>query len=126
VSTSPTPRADSAVWAIINSLPTGAYTSSDSAWHSAFATLKDEFSGRLPGLNRLEFHRSDGVAPVSDDLDEMLPLMDAIQADSSLILNGSSQTMFPDPDLDHEAVLQAAFRLQGLLALPAPGLTPSI
>jgi hypothetical protein len=70
-------RADDAVWAIIGHLEPGRFEAPDVAWHEGFAHLRDEFGSKLPGLKRLEFHRSDDVPPVSDELDEILQLMTA-------------------------------------------------
>jgi len=119
------PRADEAVWAIISFLPPGRYTARDAAWQQAFAALQGEFADSLPGLRSLEFHRSEGVVSISDELDQMLQMMDAsilAPAFDVLILEPShhprhfSSSFTP---IEQAAAFQASQRLHALLSQSA-------
>ena len=121
-------RTDDTIWAIISALPPGRIQATDATWHHAFAALKVEFGSRLPGLQHLEFHRSDAVAPISDELDEILQLMDAsilapslnvIELDANHRLNHSRHLDLSQ--FDTEAIEAAAQKLQEYLSLPAVG-----
>jgi hypothetical protein len=117
-----TARADAAVYSILSQLPGGRYSASDATWHRSFATLRSEYGSLLPGLRRLEFHRSDGVPPISDELDELLQLMDADVLAPSLhvlVLPESKSATYPlTLGLNHQeavAARLAALRLHDLL-----------
>jgi hypothetical protein len=115
-------RADDAVWAIISHLEPGRIEAPDAAWHWGFAQLRDEFGGKLPGLQRLEFHRSDDVAPVSDELDEILQLMSASTLNPHLTVVELTEKHQKDhlrhvdmSKFDEGAVREAAKRLRDYL-----------
>jgi len=127
-------RADDVVWAIISELGPGRFEAPDAAWHRGFAKLRDEFGGELPGLKRLEFHRSDDVTPVSDELDEVLQLMAAATLNPRLTIvelseaNQRQHRRHVDmAKLNEVAVRAAAKRLQDYVGKPAgidPGNAP--